>query len=93
MSEVATPDPLTLSARIDQMFPTLAPDQVERIARHGRVRSVEAGEVLVAAGSRAVPFFVVRSGEIEIVPYEAPPSLPPARPWWPCTVPVSSRAR
>ena len=31
--------PLTLSARIDQMFPTLTPAQIARIAAHGRTAS------------------------------------------------------
>ena len=49
------------------MFPTLTPPQVERIAAHGRVRPVERGELLIEAGDSAVPFFVVKSGEIEII--------------------------
>jgi thioredoxin reductase (NADPH) len=49
------------------MFPTLTPQQITRIAAHGVVRSVSRGEVLVEAGDPVVPFFVVKSGEIEIV--------------------------
>ena len=49
------------------MFPTLTPEQVARIAAHGRVRTVREGEVLVEAGDHDVPFFVVKSGRIEIV--------------------------
>jgi thioredoxin reductase (NADPH) len=62
----AIPDPLTLSARIDQMFPTLTPSRVARIAAHGRRRPVLRGEVLIEAGAGAVPFFVVTAGQIEI---------------------------
>jgi thioredoxin reductase (NADPH) len=49
------------------MFPTLTPAQVSRIAGHGSVRRVSPGEILVEAGDRVVPFFVVTSGQIEIV--------------------------
>ena len=63
----ATPEPLTLTARIGQMFPTLTPAQVERIARQGRRRAVRHGEVLFEAGTGNVPFFVVATGQVEIV--------------------------
>jgi len=49
------------------MFPTLTPPQIERIAAHGRVRPAARGEILIEAGDSAVPFFVVKSGEIEII--------------------------
>ena len=63
---IATPEPLTLTARIDQMFPTLTPAQMERIAVHGQRRPVRHGEVLFEAGAEIVPFFVVAAGQIEI---------------------------
>jgi thioredoxin reductase (NADPH) len=50
---------------VDQAFPKLTPEQVERIAVHGRMRRVERGEVLVAAGKPTPKFFVVRTGTIE----------------------------
>jgi len=49
------------------MFPTLTPPQIERIAAHGRVRPAARGEILIEAGDSAVPFFVVKTGEIEII--------------------------
>ena len=49
------------------MVPTLTPAQIERIAAHGRMRSIRAGEVLVEPGQQTVPFFVVSAGQIEIV--------------------------
>jgi thioredoxin reductase (NADPH) len=49
------------------MFPTLTPAQIERIAAHGVIRPVSRGEILVEAGDAVVPFFVVKSGEIEII--------------------------
>ena len=62
----ATPAVLTLSARIDQMFPTLTPAQIARIAARGKRHSIRRGEVLFEAGSRVIPFFLVVEGKIEI---------------------------
>jgi 1,4-dihydroxy-2-naphthoyl-CoA synthase len=58
--------PLT-SSRIEKIFPKLTPAQVSRIAAHGHVRSVQSGEVLIEQGDKSVPFFVVITGEVEIV--------------------------
>jgi thioredoxin reductase (NADPH) len=62
----SVPSP-TLLTPADQMFPTLTPAQVARIAAHGSVRPIRRGEVLVEAGDPVVPFFVVKAGQIEIV--------------------------
>jgi thioredoxin reductase (NADPH) len=59
-----TPQAAT-GSRPDRVFPTLSPLQVARIAGHGRRRSIARGEVLVDVGDRAVPFFVVVTGEVE----------------------------
>lgn len=68
MTEPAQPiAPSNADSRVEQMFPTLTPDQVARIEPHGRVRTVRDGEVLVQAGDQDVPFFVVKTGQIEIV--------------------------
>ncbi|HJT47170.1 MAG TPA: FAD-dependent oxidoreductase [Nitrososphaeraceae archaeon] len=58
--------PLTKSQR-EKIFPKLTPAQISRIAAHGRIRSVQPGEVLIEQGDTSVPFFVVVTGEIEIV--------------------------
>jgi len=58
--------PLT-SARADQVFPTLTPEQIRRIASHGRMRAIQKGDVLYEPGATPVPFFVVVSGELEVV--------------------------
>ena len=63
--------PLT-SSRIEKIFPKLIPAQIDRIAAHGRIRSVQPGEVLIEQGETSVPFFVVITGEVEIVrPFDA----------------------
>jgi thioredoxin reductase (NADPH) len=67
MTETTQPLSLPLHSRVDHVFPTLTPVQIERVAAHGRVRPFRAREVLVEAGERAVPFFVVTAGQIEIV--------------------------
>ena len=54
-------------SRPDRVFPTLTPQQVSRIAAHGRRRPTARGEVLIEVGDRAVPFFVVLSGELHVV--------------------------
>lgn len=66
MIEPALPTP-SLTPHSERMFPTLTPEQMARIAPHGRVRAVQEGEVLIRAGERDVPFFVITAGQIEIV--------------------------
>src|SRR2546428_8844443 len=68
MTDTALPSPLTLSSGVERMFPTLTPAQVKRIAAHGKQRSIRSGEVLIEAGARVVPFFVVTAGRGEGVP-------------------------
>jgi len=48
-------------------FAILTPAQIARIREAGRVRKVEAGEILFEPGDINVPFFVLLSGELEIV--------------------------
>ena len=49
------------------MFPTLTASQIARIAKVGVTRPIAPGDVLIEAGDHVVPFFVVTSGEIEII--------------------------
>lgn len=61
----------TATTRFAQMFPTLTPAQVERIASHGSRRATESGEVLYDVGTLPVPFIVVSRGAIELLhPHE-----------------------
>src|SRR5918993_2870739 len=55
------------SSRIEKIFPKLTPEQIDRTAAYGRTRSVQSGEVLIEQGETSVPFFVVITGEVEIV--------------------------
>jgi hypothetical protein len=54
-------------ARVEQIFPKLTPKQIRRIIPHGRTRTTERGEVLYEQGDSAASFFVVVSGELEVV--------------------------
>jgi thioredoxin reductase (NADPH) len=55
------------SSRIEKIFPKLTPEQIDHTAAYGRTRSVQPGEVLIDQGDTSVPFFVVITGEVEIV--------------------------
>src|ERR671938_339475 len=71
MSDTRRGLPLT-SSRIEKIFPKLTPAQIDRITAYGRTRSVQPGEVLIEHGDTSVPFFVVITGEVEIVrPFDA----------------------
>jgi thioredoxin reductase (NADPH) len=58
--------PLT-SSRIEKIFPKLTPAQIDRITASGRTHSIQSGEVLIEQGDKSVPFFVVITGEVEIL--------------------------
>jgi len=61
-----------MSASNDRIFPVLSAAQLERVVPVGTRRSVRRGDVLVDIGQKAVPLFVVLSGEIEVLmPSEA----------------------
>ena len=51
----------------ERLFPTLTAAQITRIATHGRRRPIALGDVLVEVGDKVVPFFVVMSGEIQVL--------------------------
>src|SRR6478735_8038863 len=67
--------PLT-SSRMEKIFPVLTPAQINRVEAHGHIRTVQTGELLVEQGDTNVPFFVVITGELEIVrPFGAQETL------------------
>jgi thioredoxin reductase (NADPH) len=66
MSDARRGLPLTKSQR-EKIFPKLTSVQIDRIATHGRTRSVQPGEVLIEQGDTSLPFFVVITGEVEIL--------------------------
>jgi len=52
---------------LEQVFPVLKPSLVERISGHGHVRNVQRGEILLEPGTKNAQFFVVKSGELELL--------------------------
>lgn len=60
------PVPSTLDAGT-RIFPGLSPAQIDRIRPGSKLRRVERGEVLFRPGDVGVPFFILLSGEMEIV--------------------------
>jgi thioredoxin reductase (NADPH) len=67
MIDVASQVKAAADARLEHIFPTLTAEQLARVAAHGRVRPVRAGEVLAEAGMLAAPLFAVIAGRLEIV--------------------------
>ena len=51
----------TMSTAEERMFPKLTPKQIERAAAHGHARQVEDGEIIIEAGQRNVPFFIIET--------------------------------
>jgi thioredoxin reductase (NADPH) len=71
----STPLAITVS-RPERVFPTLTPEQVSRMAAHGRRRSTARADVLVEAGDKDVPIFIVIDGELQAtLPVRAQPTL------------------
>jgi len=58
--------PVTRS-HIEQIFPKLTPAQMRRVTARGQIRTTKRGEVLYEPGETAAPFYIVVSGELEIV--------------------------
>src|SRR5215831_5038976 len=78
MSDTYLPLKSTLSVGMESVFPTLKPAQLERMAAIGRIRKVEPGEVLVEAGRKNPPIFVVKTGQVEVVQPSGPTEKPVA---------------
>jgi thioredoxin reductase (NADPH) len=71
MSNMRRGLPLT-SSRIEKIFPKLTSAQLSRIAARGHIREMKGGQILYEQGHSSTPFFVVVSGELEVVR----PSIP-----------------
>ena len=61
-----------LTSRSEDVFPVLTAGQMARMAVHGRLRPLAAGDALAQPGQLAVPFFVLRSGLLEIIRPDGP---------------------
>jgi thioredoxin reductase (NADPH) len=63
MSDNEQTTPTLPGAKADDMFPVLSPEQQARVAAHGRVRQVEKSETVVEANALPNEFFVVVTGQ------------------------------
>src|SRR3979409_889078 len=57
----------TIDSRREQMFPTLAPQEIDRIRRFGRIRRYTAGEALFTTGEIAPGMYVLITGAVRVV--------------------------
>jgi thioredoxin reductase (NADPH) len=64
-------DPPQAVQRREQMFPTLEPDDVARVARFGTMRRFAAGEALFRTGDAGIGLFVLVSGRVAISRHDA----------------------
>ena len=60
-------DPADPYERETQTFPQLAPELAARVAGYGAAEDVPAGQWLFRRGDRSVDFFMVSSGQVEIL--------------------------
>src|SRR5262249_41535097 len=50
----------------ERVFPTLTSAQMARLEPHGSIRQVKEGEILIEVGARNLPFFIVKTGALEV---------------------------
>ncbi len=65
-----------IAARGAQMFPTLAPEQIDRLRRFGTVHRFQDGEALLRVGEPGHGLAVILSGEVEVVQNDRGNSTP-----------------
>ena len=76
VSDPQVPRRPTTSSPDERIFPTLKTEQIAQIAAHGRRRAIARGEVLVEVGDKVVRFFVLLSGEVQVLrPSDGPETL------------------
>ncbi len=66
-SDTSLPLQRAVPSAAERLSPTLTAAQLARIAARGRRRTIARGDVLVDIGHKAVPFFVLLSGEVQIL--------------------------
>lgn len=74
---MSTQVPSVIETRRHQMFPTLAPSEIERLRRFGEIRSYRAGEHLAKTGEVAPGLSLILSGEVAIVQRDDRAQRPP----------------
>ena len=58
--------PPSLASRVDQMFPKLAPAEIDRLRRFGTVKTWQSGELLFEAGKPGPGMFVLLRGRVAV---------------------------
>jgi thioredoxin reductase (NADPH) len=66
-----TPTPSIVDTRRDQMYPTLAPAEIERVRRFGNMRAFAPGEALARVGQGGVGIAVILSGIVDVSRHDA----------------------
>ncbi len=59
----------TLETRRDQMFPVLAPPEIERLRRFGQPRAFAKDSLVVSAGARTEGLLLILAGEVSMAPH------------------------
>ena len=67
---MSVPAPSIIDTRRHQMFPSLAPAEIERLRRFGVLRSYGAGEALVKVGEVGQGLTIILAGEVEITQHD-----------------------
>jgi thioredoxin reductase (NADPH) len=62
--------PSIIDTRSHQMFPTLAPAEIERVRRFGEVRSFAAGEALAKVGQAGLGLTIILKGAVDITQHD-----------------------
>src|ERR1700687_1047598 len=63
---MSAPASSIIDTRRHQMFPTLEPEEIDRLRRFGEMRSFAAGEYLARTGEVGPGMFVILSGEVVV---------------------------
>jgi thioredoxin reductase (NADPH) len=58
-----------IDTRRDQMFPVLAPSEIERMRRFGVVRTYGAGDVMIKVGEAGHGLAIILAGDVDVTKY------------------------
>ena len=60
-----------IETRRHQMFPVLAPEEIERVRRFGELRTFAAGDALASVGQMAPGLMIILSGHVDVFQQQA----------------------
>lgn len=66
---MAAPAQSVMNTRRDQMFPTLAQAEVDRLRHFGETRRYKAGDLITQAGHDVDGLWIILSGEVRVAPH------------------------